>query len=333
MNKETLSLSFVKLQEKLSEFSREELLGLAKKAERENPWFTEKHFFMALDGVIKLCSEESLKVYQEKYDSMPLSDKMVGLVLAGNIPAVGFHDVLICLLAGCKLKIKMSSDDTILLTFILQELIKLHPEFKTRIDLVPKLVIDDVDAIIATGSNNTARYFEQYFSRKPNVIRKSRTSVAILNGSETQDQLKALTDDVFQYYGLGCRNVSKVLTFKNTDLMPFLGELEKRTEFNNHTKYDNNYLYYKSIYLVNREEFLDTESILIKESDDLNSPISVLYYQRFENENDLDSYLKINEKGIQCVVGANAIDFGMAQYPGILDYADQLDVRVFIHSL
>ena len=317
MNLENIVEVLEELYEKLAHYSENELEGLALQAERQNPWFTKNNFLMAYKGVLRLIDNDSLIQYKKRYETLELENKTIGLVLAGNIPAVGFHDILICLLAGCEIKVKLSSDDSVFPTFLINELKSVNSELGNRVIGVEKLVLDDVDAVIATGSDNTARYFEQYFSKKPNVIRKSRTSVAVLDGTETEEELRALTDDVFQYFGLGCRNVSKILTLKDTDLMPFLGELEKRKEFNDFSKYDNNYLYYKSIYLVNREEFLDTESILIKESEDLSSPISVLYYQRFNSHEEIESYLKLNDEKIQCIVGKEQIPFGGSQSPNI----------------
>jgi hypothetical protein len=327
-------LSIQKLHENLSNFSKEDLKSLAWSAEQNNPWFTEGNFFNAYDGVLKLISPESLRLFSEKYDHIQESDKTVGLILAGNIPAVGFHDILICLLSGARIKAKLSSEDKILIPFILNELQKIDSSLAQKCEFVQKIILQDVDAIIATGSNNTARYFEQYFASKPNIIRKSRTSVAILDGTETEKDLELLTNDIVQYFGLGCRNVSKILVLADADIIPLLQKIEHRADLNNFSKYDNNYLYYKSIYLVNREPFLDTETMLFKETELLHSPISVLYYQRFKTSEELNNYLKTNEGELQCIVGKNQnIAFGQAQNPNILDYPDGVDIVDFLTQI
>ena len=333
MNFELIRDSLVEFRERLSNKIPSELLPVARAAEQENPWFTERSFFSAYRGIVSLLSEDSFRLYEQKYERLEMSSKTLGLVLAGNIPAVGFHDILIGLLAGCSLKIKLSSQDKTLIMFLLQELFVVNPDLKSRVSLVQKLVIDQVDAVIATGSNNTSRYFEQYFSKKPNIIRKSRTSVAIIDGSESEGQLEKLTDDIFQYYGLGCRNVSKILLTNGASIIPLMDELCLKTEVSQLTKYDNNYLYYKSIFLVNKEEFLDGETILVKKSEDLHSPISVLHYQEFDSSERLNEYLNKEKDNIQCVVGNDYLPFGEAQNPGILDYPDGVDVRKFIHQL
>lgn len=335
MNLEQITASFTELHQQLSQYSEMELESLARRAEQENPWFTSNNFFSAYRGILTLINEESLLDYKNEYKDIDMSAKTIGLITAGNIPGVGFHDVLICLLAGCSVKVKLSSEDSLLIPFLISELKSVNEELAGRCQFINKLILDEVDGVIATGSNNTARYFETYFAKRPNVIRKSRTSLAVLTGDESEKDLEDLCDDIISYYGLGCRNVSKVLLKQDTDLIPLLQKLEQRTDLNTFSKYDNNYLYYKSIYLVNREEFLDTETILIKETEEMHAPISVLYYQRFDSDQDIQKYIMDNEGSVQCVVGKgdNLIPFGEAQSPSILDYPDGVDIRVFIDKL
>lgn len=326
--------SFQLLHQKLQSYSQEELLSVAYMAEQNNPWFTENNFFSALEGIKTLISSDSLNAYLEEYKSLKDCDKELGLILAGNIPGVGFHDVLIGLLAGCTLKVKLSSEDKILIPFLIKELKTINPKLAEKCEFIERLDLDSLDGVVATGSDNTARYFEQYFSRKPNLIRKSRTSVAILRGDESQEELTLLVDDIVSYFGLGCRNVSKVLLLGETDIIPLLQLIEMRTELGAFAKYDNNYLYYKSIYLVNREPFLDTENMLFRETEILHSPISVLFYQKFATQLELDQYILENVDKLQCIIGKNEpIAFGQSQKPSILDYADGVDLRLFIEKI
>lgn len=324
-----------KYHQRLASYSTLDLASVARKAEINNPWFTPANFFFAFEGIKQMLSPDSIAVFLKKYhDLEPIAQKKIGLVLAGNIPAVGFHDVLVVLLSGAQAVVKLSSQDKVLIPFLIQELAAVNEVLAGQITLVEKVVLDDLDAVIATGSDNTARYFEQYFSRKPNLIRQSRTSLAVLTGHETPEELQDLTHDIFLYFGLGCRNVSKILLLEGVDMMPLLAQLEKRTDVNNFSKYDNNYLYYKSIYLINREEFLDTETVLIRQNEQLHSPISVLYYQKFKTQTDIEQYIVDHQERIQCVVGKDrAIKLGGAQRPTILDYADNVDTRLFIQSV
>ncbi len=325
---------FSQLHNNLKKCPESELRSIAFLAQQNNPWFNEENFFAAIDGILYLISEESLKMFSNTYAEIETHNKKIGLILAGNIPAVGFHDVFICLLAGCSINVKLSAEDKVLIPFLISEIKKINPLLADRCVFVEKLNLDEVDAVLATGSDNTARYFEQYFSRKPNIIRKSRTSVAVIKGNETLEDLTLLVEDIVRYFGLGCRNVSKLLVLADADIIPLLQVMEKRTGLTNFSKYDNNYLYYKSIYLVNREPFLDTENMMFKESELLSSPISVVYYQRFQTENDIKQYILENQEKIQCVVGKEEyISFGQAQNPTILEYADGVDVVAFLKSL
>ena len=325
--------SFETLGIRLKNLSSEELEELCLSALNENAWFVEQNVKLAIEGIVLFLNQSTLGQWTNVYQLDQIKPKRIGIIAAGNIPLVGFHDVLCVLLSGHHLMIKMSSKDGVLMRFVLEELFNIESEFKSQVTFVERL--NEADAFIATGSDNSARYFEYYFKEKPNVIRKNRTSVAVLTGNETTEDFENLGRDIFQYYGLGCRNVSKAFVPKGYDFKPLLDGLHSFESVIHHHKYRNNYDYNKSIYLVNREPFLDTEYLLVRESKDLVSPISVLYYQEYENEKELETFLKDSADKIQCVVGSgeDRIPFGQAQQPGVSDYADGVDTMAFLAGL
>lgn len=303
------------------------------KANQSNAWFTPTNIKLGLVGIQNIVqsirAQNVLKRYEFKSNT-----KKIGLVLAGNIPFVGFHDIISVLLSGHTAYVKLSSQDTILFHYLLEELKKTNTDLASCIKPVLRLDINNLDAVIATGSNNTARYFETYFSKVPNIIRKSRTSVAMLKGDESILQLENLGKDVFTYFGLGCRNVSKIFIPKNYDLSILLDAWTDFDHIMDLSKYANNYTYYKSAFLVNSTEHLDTGFVLVTESEDLVSPIGVIYIQRYSSDEELLTILKAKEDQIQCVVGEGQIvNFGDAQDPEFLDYADGIDTLTFLTSL
>ncbi|SHJ61648.1 Acyl-CoA reductase (LuxC) [Reichenbachiella agariperforans] len=322
---------FVGLGKILSKLSKEQRTELALSARNQNSWFTEESVDFALQGIQSFLEQSSLEKWVSSYDLSHTRAKRVGVIAAGNIPLVGFHDMLSVLIAGHHLLIKPSSQDTFLVTYIIAELVKLDPRVDAYISVVERL--NDAEAYIATGSDNTARYFKHYFKDKPNVIRANRTSLAVITGKETQTELEALGEDVFRYYGLGCRNVSKILVPKGYELPQLLDAFAGYAAVGDHHKYRNNYDYNKSIYLVNREPHLDNEFLLVRESEELVSPISVLYYQYYESHAELERYLQAHESKIQCVVGQEYIPFGQAQLPSLEDYADGVDTMAFLSRL
>jgi len=325
--------SFETLGNRLNNLSTEEIEELCLSARNENAWFVEQNVKLALDGISLFLNKADLESWLKGYELDKLSQKKIGVIAAGNIPLVGFHDVLCVLLSGHHLMIKMSAKDDVLMRFVLEELFKIESVFKSQVTFVERL--NEADAFIATGSDNSARYFEYYFKNKPHVIRKNRTSVAVLTGKETPADFKRLGDDIFQYYGLGCRNVSKVFVPKGYNFTPFLDGLASFAHVANHHKYCNNYDYNKSIYLVNRELFLDTEFLLVRASEELVSPISVLFYQEYGDENELNNWLSDQKDKIQCIVGPGngMIPFGEAQKPRLWDYADGVDTMTFLSQL
>jgi hypothetical protein len=316
----------------IRKLTEDELESIGWRAASENRWFTVETVKKSLVGIVKMLDEEQLLAFANRYPACEVN-KTVGLVLAGNIPAVGFHDIVIAFLCGCSVKVKLSHQDKVLITLLLDEMKALGgPEF-VRVELTEKLELINLDAVIATGSNNSARYFEEYFSAVPNVIRKNRTSVGILNGEESTDDLENLAEDIVAYYGLGCRNVTKLMIPKGYDLIPLLARLEARTGLLDQTKYVHNYDYNKSILLVNCEDHLDTGNVLFKESEDLFSPISIVHYEYYKDQNDLRVKLDEKNEQVQCTVGSGYIPFGKSQSPGILDYADDVDTVEFLKAL
>jgi len=261
-------------------------------------------------------------------------------VLAGNIPLVGFHDVLCVLISGNFALIKASSQDARLITQVLKRLTAIESAFEQRFAFTERL--KDFDAVIATGSNNTSRYFEYYFGKVPHIIRKNRNSVAVLTGRETTEQLHALGRDIFDYFGLGCRNVSKLFVPEGYDFVPFFEAIEPYKNIINHHKYNNNYDYNKSIYLVNRDKHLDNGFLLVKEDERMVSPLAVLFFEYYDDLQSLDERLNHEKENIQCIVTAaplasgawgTTVNFGRSQQPSLWDYADGVDTMDFLTKL
>ncbi|MDB5124182.1 MAG: hypothetical protein JWP94_2311 [Mucilaginibacter sp.] len=317
----------------------EQLLAVINDERQFNAWFTPESVLNAVKAIGKMLNREDLASWLVRYDvDYNRTSKKVGLILAGNIPLVGFHDVLCVLITGNHALIKASSQDARLIKRVLEMLADIEPEFKGRYSFVERL--EGFDAIIATGSNNTSRYFEYYFGKVPNIIRKNRNSVAVLTGNETAEQLHELGHDIFDYYGLGCRNVSKVLVPKGYLFNFFFESIEAYQSIINHHKYNNNYDYNKSIYLVNSDKHFDNGFLLLKEDERLASPLAVLYYEYYEDIESVQNLLDRESDNIQCIV-SNAplqvkpqlVDFGMSQQPALWDYADGVDTMAFLVGL
>jgi hypothetical protein len=308
--------------------------GLVKTVHLYNGWFTEENVRKSLFEWGNALSEANLEKWLSAY-ALPerSSPKTVALILAGNIPLVGFHDVLAVLISGNKVLIKLSSDDDRLIPAVLEVLIKdIQPEFASYIQFASGK-LEAFDAVIATGSDNSARYFESYFGKYPHIIRSNRTSVAVLTGDESQEELKALGHDIFDYFGLGCRNVSKMFVPADFDLDRFFGAVFPFHSIIQHKKYANNYDYHKAIMLMNRDQLLENGFMLLKEDEQLHSPLGVLYYERYESAMDLDSKLQKLGNKLQVVVGKNYVPFGKSQSPALWDYADGVDTLQFIQNL
>lgn len=334
MNPSERISAFVKLGRAIRDLSSEEKDELLWRAENNNNWFTKESVESALEGISFMLSPEKMDAWLSIYDlKEEESPKSVGLMLAGNIPGVGFHDLMCVVLSGHQAVIKLSSSDEILMKWIIKKLKEIDPRLGSQMRL--EEMLKGMDAYIATGSDNSSRYFNYYFGKYPHVIRQNRTSVAVLNGKETTEDFVNLGKDIFKYYGLGCRNVSKIYVKSKDQLQGFLRALEVYAPISSHHKYHNNYDYNKSIYLVNLEDHLDNGFLLVKESEDLVSPISVLFYEVYESVEKLNEKLGSLKEKIQCVVGkaADQVPFGTAQNPEPWEYADEVDTMAFLLDL
>jgi hypothetical protein len=249
--------------------------------------------------------------------------------MAGNIPLAGFHDFLSVLITGNNLIAKTSSKDYEIITYISDILCSINPSFRNRIEFTEG-VLSNFDLVIATGSDNSSRYFDYYFGKFPNIIRKNRNSVAILEGDETDDELKALGTDIFSYFGLGCRNVSKIYIPKGYDLSSLPDHWKNFSDVISHPKYANNYDFNKAVYIVNKEAFYDSGILLLKEDSKISSPVSVLFYEYYESQYAVKQQTELLKEKIQCVVGQHNIPFGQAQWPHLWDYADGIDTIEFL---
>ncbi|NER16738.1 acyl-CoA reductase [Spongiivirga citrea] len=342
--------AFSKLGKFLSQFSREKIaekedipfnelfydgfLHQINLAEEHNAWFTKDNILYALEGWSAALTSQKLTNWLEKYDFSSNTElKKVGIVMAGNIPLVGFHDFLSVLICGHSVLVKQSSNDRNLLPFLAKYLEYVAPEFKGRIAFTEDK-LEDFDAVIATGSNNTARYFEYYFKDVPSIIRKNRNSVAILTGNETEEDMQALSEDIFRYYGLGCRSVSKVFVPKGYDFDALFKGVYHQSAIIETAKYANNYDYNKAVYIMSQFDILENGFLMIKEDESCSSPIATLFYETYKDTNELKERLKNDEDQIQCIVSKGFTDseitFGQTQCPELNDYADGEDTIEFL---
>jgi hypothetical protein len=325
--------AFQKLGMVLEHLPEPDFQSIASQARQQNPWFTEADIQMAVRGIVRMLNPNALKAWTRAYN-FDIQPMKIAVVMAGNIPMVGFHDFLCVMLSGHNILIKCSSKDQVLIEYLANQLITIEPRFRSRIAYADQL--KGFDGIIATGSDNTSRYFEYYFGKYPNIIRKNRTSVAILHGGEQDEELTTLGMDVFSYYGLGCRSVSKVFLPQGFPLEKLLRCWEPYHEIIHHHKYHNNYDYQKSVLLLTQVPFLDNGFVMLSESDKLVSPIAIVYYEFYQDRNHLDLRLQSVTEKIQCVVEntpQSPLKFGQAQFPSPGDYADQIDTLKFLTEL
>jgi len=303
------------------------------KASQLNAWFTQAEVLHSLKQWVALLDEAHLHSWLKPYgDRLKKSGgKTIGLVNAGNIPLVGFHDFMTVLLCGHSYLGKNASDDNTLLPFLADKLLSLEPELAPSVSFVPRL--KGFDAVIATGSNNSARYFEYYFGKYPHVIRRNRNGVAWLDGSETEAQLIALGEDVFRYFGLGCRNVAHLLLPREYDFSKLFGALENYAEIRNHNKYINNYDYYKSVLILKKILFYDNGFLIVKKDDAIATPISILNYTVYNNEGEARALLESQAEKIQCIVSKHHLPFGSTQSPALNEYADGVDTVEFLTQI
>lgn len=304
------------------------------RAEIENRWFTQGNIRFCLRNWAELFTEEKLESWISDYE-ISENSKKIGLILAGNIPLVGLHDVLSVLLSNHEAMIKLSSKDKVLLPFLLKK----WEEFSEQdlpIAYVEKL--ENFDAVIATGSNNTARYLEYYFKNKLSIIRKNRTSIAVLKGDETNEELQLLAKDIFTYFGLGCRNVTKFFVPEDFKLDRLFENFVGFSEIINHHSYCNNYDYHKAILLLNQDVFWDNNFVMMKEDEALFSALSIINFSRYKNIEEVEEFMEENKSQIQCVVAnpdlnLDSVNFGEAQYPKLNDYADQVNTMRFLEVI
>ena len=340
--------AFVKLGDFLSQFSRD---GIQQKeaiehnklffdgfkhqlkiAEENNSWFTKENILFALESWSNALTTVHLKKWVSE-TKQAQEEKTVAIVMAGNIPLVGFHDFLAVLISGHAVLVKQSSNDKHLLPFLAKYLEYAEPSLKSKI-VFTESKLTDFDAVIATGSNNTARYFEYYFKDKPTIIRKSRNSVAVLTGNETEQQLSALAEDVFRYYGLGCRNVSKLFVPKDYNFDGFFTGMYDWNPIINQAKYANNYDYNKAVYLMSEFDLLENGFLMIKEDPSYASPIATVFYEYYDSTQALQQKLEADNEKIQCIVAHNfsntEVQFGETQNPRLWNYADDVDTIAFL---
>lgn len=296
-----------------------------------NPWFTPQNVSFAIKAIADQLTEEKLRTWTDMYPELKgtYNPFTVGLIMAGNIPLVGFHDFLTVLITGNNLKARASSRDHELIHYIKELLCEINNEFDARIVLTEG-TITGFDVVIATGSDNSSRYFEYYFGKYPNIIRKNRNSIAILEGDETDAELVKLGTDIFSYFGLGCRNVSKIFCPEGYDIKSLFSHWSAYESVVSHIKYANNYDFNKAVYIVNREPFLDSGYLLMKEDPRISSPVSVLYYEYFTSQYAVKQQTELQKDKIQCIIGKNYIPFGDAQWPHLWDYADGTDTIDFL---
>ena len=312
-----------------SESNKEKIEFFIDKAINENPWFTDSLVRNAISAIGQQFF--SVPVWQDFFNHYPKETKgflQIGLVLPGNLPAIGMHDVLMVLASGQQANLKLSSQDKPLM----QMYVTAIKEFDPNIPIAFIDRLQGMDAVIATGSDFSGGYFSHYFSTIPHIIRKNRSSLAVLHGSESVNEFQGLAKDIFTYYGLGCRNVSTLAIPKDYDLIPLFDVLSMEDWVLNHSKYANNLQYYRTLYLLNQIPHFDLGNIIVTENEELVSPVGVLYIHRYENESSLQKWISEREEKVQCKVGIN-VDFGQSQQPALDDFADGINTYDFLVNL
>ena len=334
MNLQERISAFVKLGNYLKkdvyEDSKEQLL----RVELLNPWFTQENIRRSLNTWSEQLNFDMLRSWLDPYIlKKVINPKRVLIVMAGNVPLVGFHDLLSVLISGHKVIVKLSSNDNLLLKILIDKLISISPEFKSKIFYIDNIKDRNFDVVIATGNNNSSHYFEYYFKGLKKIIRKNRRSIAILDGSESKAQLERLGDDIFAYFGLGCRNVSKLFLPKNFDLDTLFSAFFSYSSLLEHRKYANNYDYNKAVYLMGNNKLVENGFLLMKEDKSLHSPVAMLFYEYYDNISSVNQFLNENKFNLQCVVSKEDIPFGSSQTPNLWDYADGIDTIEFLRSI
>ncbi len=312
-----------------------ELETIKEQAYIKNNWFTVENLDLCLQNWSNCLTlskiQEWLAPINEELDDI----QTVGIVMAGNLPLVGLHDLISTLGSGNNAKIKLSQNDEVLMKFCIETLSSYNPMFAERIEIAERIL--KPDALIATGSNNTSRYFKYYFKNIPNIIRKNRTSIAVLDGHETEEELQLLADDIFQYFGLGCRSVTKIMIPRDYDLKPLLDHTQGYSELINHHKFANNYTYHKAIFLMNLTKHLDTGYLLVTENEKLHSPLACIFYEYYDDIDQVKNWLSDHSDEIQVVVShldqLESNRFGSTQKTTLFDYADGVNTLDFLSKL
>jgi hypothetical protein len=308
-----------------------EWLETKQEASLVNPWFTPEFIDIAGGNIAKhFLDKQKLENWTSSYKIETTAPKKIGIVMAGNIPLVGFHDFLCVFISGHKAIIKASAKDEVLIKHLVQKLTEWNKELSELVAF--QEMLKNCDAYIATGSNNSARYFEYYFKKYPHIIRRNRTSVAILEGTETTKELEELADDVHLYFGMGCRNVTKIFVPKDYEFIPLLTAFKKYDHFKDHNKYKNNYDYNLALHILNGKFYMANESMILLENPSIFSPISQLNYEFYTHKKTVEESLRSIDN-VQCTVGHNNIPFGQAQLPSLTDYADGIDTINFLTKL
>lgn len=307
-----------------------------KRAKEYNGWFTEENILYALNSWSKVLNNKDLIKWTSSYNLDIHKPKTIGIITAGNIPLVGFHDFLSVLISGNNVIVKQSSSDKYFLPLIAKYLENIEPKFKSKINFTEEK-LNNFDAVIATGSNNTARYFDYYFGKYPSIVRRNRNSVAVISGNETEEELKGLGEDIFRYFGLGCRSVAKIFVPKNYDFDILFKAIYSYNDIINYKKYQNNYDYNKAVYLMSQFKLLENGFLMLKEDLSYSSPIASLFYEYYDDIKQLKQKLELEKESIQCVVGnqkiENIVAFGETQKPQLWDYADGVDTLQFLEKL
>ena len=336
---------FVKLGRFFSDYINNNLESLEKNKFDEainesilhNSFFSKKNILKSLLSWSNVLTKKSIDDFLSNYlIKNKKREKKIAIIMAGNIPLVGFHDFFCVIISGNFAVIKLSSKDSHLFKFILSFLVKENPDFDTKFDVVESK-LEIFDAVIATGNNISANQFELYFKKYPKIIRRNRHSIAILNGNETKKEIELLANDIFYYYGLGCRNVSKIFIPNNYNLDILFKSFVLWNEVINKNSYANNYNYYRAIYLLNKEVFFDNGFVLLKESEKIGSPVGTIYFEYYKSDNQIKEMIKKNNEKIQCIVSNNnypkTIKFGETQMPNLNDFADDIDTFNFLLKL